>query len=255
MPNRRSALTMKTAIRFALALLFATAMGSPLRAQGLSRAQEYRLQSYLLSQEAPNGLFPATERFDLLRLRYVRNPFGFDRMFPAFGPALGRDIALRVAMDYPTYPVNGLLPNTPFINYLRWRRSLNPARFDHYHPQWASALGNDSALRARIPPTPPSSVVQNPPTAPAAQVITPSPIIASAPPSAASGGNGRGTPPPPGGGFPPPSGSGGSGGPPPPPKVIPVPEPTGLTLLALGAVSSLLAFRRRAKPKAIDELD
>ncbi|GAC1347143.1 MAG: hypothetical protein NVSMB14_09950 [Isosphaeraceae bacterium] len=239
---------MKFTTRFCLALLISAAVGSPLRAQGLSRTQDLQLQSLLLKQESSNGLFPATEKFDLLRLQYVRNPVGFDSMFPRFGPALGTDIALRVAMDYPRYPVNGLLPNTPFINYLRWRRSLNPARFDHYHPQWASALQNDSNLRASLPPAPPSSTLQGPPAGPAPQIITPSPILAGLPPSGGSnGGNGNGNPPPPGGGFPPPSGSGGSGGPPPPAKIVPVPEPTSLTLRALGAVSSLVAFRRRSR--------
>ena len=257
MPHKRSALFMKHTTRFCLALLISAAIGSPLRAQGLSSAQELQLQSLLLKQEASNGLFPATEKFDLLRLQYVRNPGGFDSMFPRFGPALGMDIALRVAMAYPTDPVNGLLPNTPFINYLRWRRSLDPARFDHYHPQWASALGNDANLRAGLPPAPPSSTLQGPPAGPAPQIITPSPILAGLPPSGGNngGGNGNGNPPPPGGGFPPPSGSGGSGGPPPPAKIVPVPEPTSLTLLALGAVSSFVALRRRSqKSKPTDDV-
>ncbi|HEV3122529.1 MAG TPA: hypothetical protein VGY53_11530, partial [Isosphaeraceae bacterium] len=40
--------------------------------------------------------------------------------------------------------VNGLLPDTPLVEYLRWRRSLNPARFDFYHPNVGPMLAQDA---------------------------------------------------------------------------------------------------------------
>ena len=36
---------------------------------------------------------------------------------------------------------NGQLVETPFIDYLIWRRNLLPARFDHYHPFVGPELG------------------------------------------------------------------------------------------------------------------
>src|SRR5579864_3876215 len=42
-----------------------------------------------------------------------------------FGP-----MQFRVPRGFHLLTVNGLLPDTPFIAYLHWRRSLNPARFD-----------------------------------------------------------------------------------------------------------------------------
>jgi hypothetical protein len=46
---------------------------------------------------------------------------------------------------------NGLLVETPFVEYLSWRRSLAPARFDYYHPIIGPELG---LLK---PPTPTST--------------------------------------------------------------------------------------------------
>ncbi len=63
----------------------------------------------------------------------------------------------------------------PMTDYLYWRWSLDPARFDHYHPWLGPALGGL---------TPPSSS-PSPSTGPAAQTIQPENTIP--PPSSTSG--------------------------------------------------------------------
>jgi hypothetical protein len=55
---------------------------------------------------------------------------------------------------------DGLLPETPFIEYLRWRRSLNPSRFDVWHPHMGRLLETDRIIRSQVF-TPP--ITSNPP--------------------------------------------------------------------------------------------
>jgi hypothetical protein len=124
-------------------------------------------------------------------------------------------------------PLNGILPLTPFYNYLRWRRSLNPARFDHFHPQLGLQLAEDQLLRSGAL----NPVCTNMPVTPQLpQILLPPPS------STTTGGNGF--PPPP---FPqlPPT--------PPGPTGSSVPEPSALLLLIIGAgaIAPVLARRRR----------
>lgn len=52
---------------------------------------------------------------------------------------------------------DGLLEETPLVQYLRWRRDLNPTRFDRYHPRVGPLIARDSVLRAgRLTPRPPT---------------------------------------------------------------------------------------------------
>jgi hypothetical protein len=52
---------------------------------------------------------------------------------------------------------NGLLPETPFVDYLRWRWSLDPLRFARFHPHTAALLKVDDQVRALLGlPTPPT---------------------------------------------------------------------------------------------------
>jgi len=48
---------------------------------------------------------------------------------------------------------DGLLPQNEFWNYLRWRRSLNSDRFDHYHPGISCMMKIDNAKRENLPIT------------------------------------------------------------------------------------------------------
>lgn len=68
---------------------------------------------------------------------------------PAWGRFLSGGPALWAVARSPRIPSgstllsqNGRLVETPFVDYLLWRRSLNPARFDHYHPFLGPALGS-----------------------------------------------------------------------------------------------------------------
>jgi hypothetical protein len=51
---------------------------------------------------------------------------------------------------------NGLLPETAFVEYLRWRHSLNPERFDRVHPKIGPMIEHDTVLRTAMlrPPSP-----------------------------------------------------------------------------------------------------
>lgn len=75
--------------------------------------------------------------------------------------------ALRIAVDH------GFLPQTPFTNYLKWRQSLDPERFDYYHPRVAYLLSLENVSAPAIVSTP----VVPPVTAPQAQTITPPPLL------------------------------------------------------------------------------
>lgn len=61
--------------------------------------------------------------------------------FLSGGPSLW---AIAKPPRFPSHLVlatqNGVLVQTPFVSYLEWRRSLDPTRFDYYHPRIAGVL-------------------------------------------------------------------------------------------------------------------
>lgn len=71
---------------------------------------------------------------------------------------------------------NGQLPAWAFVDYLRWRRSLNPARFDYYHPrvgqmlQWEPPIPQGNPPPTTTPPVDPQGQNPRPP-------VTPPPVI------------------------------------------------------------------------------
>jgi hypothetical protein len=93
--------------------------------------------------------------------------------FLAGGPTLWADAtppSLPTGLILPYQ--NGALVETPFVDYLVWRRSLDPARFDQNHPKIAPALGQ------LIPPTtavPGSTTIGTPPINPQPQNGVPEP--------------------------------------------------------------------------------
>ncbi len=81
--------------------------------------------------------------------------------------------ALKVLRVNP----DGTLPQTSMVAYLKWRHSLNPARFARFHPQLAEWIVRDIIIRGiPKPPTPnPTPGGVNPPPPP--QVPEPSTFV------------------------------------------------------------------------------
>lgn len=70
----------------------------------------------------------------------------------------------------------GQLVETPFVDYLFWRRSLNPARFDHYHPVVGPELGLLLPPPTNPTPVPVGLTISGPPPFnPQPEIGTPEP--------------------------------------------------------------------------------
>ncbi len=93
-----------------------------------------------------------------------QNPRLFDRMFPALGKVVTTDSQIRLALAQGVTPTNGLLPSTPLYNYLMYRRSLNPSRFDYYHPVLGPVLAENQQTQTQTNPTPLPGEFIPPPT-------------------------------------------------------------------------------------------
>jgi hypothetical protein len=52
------------------------------------------------------------------------------------------------------HPDRGLLPETPFVRYLDWRRGLHPVAFARFHPRLNEILRLDQQIRAVVYRTP-----------------------------------------------------------------------------------------------------
>jgi hypothetical protein len=93
-----------------------------------------------------------------------QNPRLFDRMFPSVGRIVAADNQIRIALAQGVTPTNGLLPNTPLYNYLEYRRSLSPSRFDYYHPVLGPILAENQQIQTHTNPTPVPGQIIPPPT-------------------------------------------------------------------------------------------
>jgi len=125
------------------------------------------------------------------RARGVRRPFGLDRLL--------------------TPDAAGRLPDSSVIDYLQWRRSLNPTRFDRFHPFIGSMLETDRIAQL-APPIP------IPPTGPGIPPIDP-----------------------------PPGGPIDGGGHPDPDPQIPIPEPGSMAIWAAAATGLAVLWNRRRR--------
>lgn len=173
-----------------------------------------------------------------------QNPRLFDRLFPAVGRVVAADTQIRIAMAQGVTPTNGLLPNTPLYNYLEFRRSLEPGRFDYYHPVLGPILAENQRLQTQTNPTPLPGGILPPPIGD--EGGGESPGGGGGQPGGGGGDHGGGG----GGGTPDPTGPGGVV--PPPPDTPPpasVPEPGSVLLVLAGAgvlgLGHLRSLRRR----------
>ncbi|WP_152050983.1 hypothetical protein [Tautonia marina] len=154
-----------------------------------------------------------------LRSASILNSQAFQRQEAFFARALEQGLA-RVPrpqfLDVLLVPdVSGLLAESSTLDYLRWRRNLNPTRFDRNHPFIGPALERDRLVRNQSPlPMPPVTVPTNPevPIIPPTTPEVPGPIL--------------------GGGRPSPQ--------------VPIPEPASIALWAvLGLGGCSFAWKRR----------
>jgi len=87
-------------------------------------------------------------RLGYLHARRNLDPQRFDHFHPRLGMRLALDDRLRAGQAQDCRPMSGLLPDTARTRYLQHRRSINPTRFDHYHPQLGAVLAEDQLLRS-----------------------------------------------------------------------------------------------------------
>jgi hypothetical protein len=70
--------------------------------------------------------------------------------------------------------ITGLLPDSPLVEYLRFRRSINPAVFDQNHESLGPLISRDTIIRNNPAPPPPVNPIPGVVTPPAPQVPEPS---------------------------------------------------------------------------------
>lgn len=135
----------------------------------------------------PPGLWPAMASHGVFMLEMAAEAASEHQL--AIHMAGGRTVwplNLAVPRSVHLQAVGGLLPDTPLVAYLHWRRSLNPARFDHFHPWFAGLLERDLLLRTSATPLRPV-MEQSLPPVPALPPHTsppiPGPPIPRMPPS------------------------------------------------------------------------
>jgi hypothetical protein len=132
----------------------------------ISQAAELRIgQAYAATH---GGLLPADPFWEYMIYRHDISPAIFDANHRAFAALLDRNQAVTLANDLMCPPPAGLVPNTPYWNYLRYRHDISPAIFDANHPTLARLLDLDQAVRRQEAATmvcpPPSQEQVTPPS-------------------------------------------------------------------------------------------
>jgi PEP-CTERM motif len=61
-----------------------------------------------------------------------------------------RHIDIPASARHLKADANGLLPQTSFVAYLEWRHSLNPVRFDRFHPNIGPMIERDIIIRTAL---------------------------------------------------------------------------------------------------------
>jgi hypothetical protein len=136
----------------------------------------------------PSAQASAIKKFEHELKAHVEDPMQayFQQALRAHSLHVRVPAALR-----PLHPQAGLLVETPFVDYLRWRWSLNPERFARFHPHVAAMLQIDDRLRHTVATLPSVTSVTPSSTTPTIppHTINPGPqvIIPPAAPEPATG--------------------------------------------------------------------
>lgn len=92
-----------------------------------------------------------------LEARRSIDPARFDANHPGIGPMIGAQLQLQQMILSgkfdPTVLAQAeqvLLPNTPYYQYFEARRSIDPARFDTYHPDLSATIAQNQVLHNLI---------------------------------------------------------------------------------------------------------
>jgi hypothetical protein len=145
-----------------------------------------------------------------------------------FNPTLNAR-ELKIGQEYAAAH-DGLLPDDPFWDNLRYRHTINAARFDHYHPRIAGMLDRDAAVRLLL-----AHPVTKPETVTPVKTVTPPRTVTTDPPVTKPIGTVTHT------------GSGGGGSEHPIPiTTASVPEPSPMALLGV-ALAAAAVFRAGRK--------
>ena len=93
----------------------------------------------------------AVARMARVRAAIVQEGSAWDRYFARALRMRRLDVQGPSAVRVLAAETDGRLPDCAFVDYLQWRRSLNPARFDRFHVQLGQMLQRDEIARATTP--------------------------------------------------------------------------------------------------------
>lgn len=121
-------------------------------------------QSYAATH---GGLLPSNPFWEYMIYRHDINPRMFNLRHRPFAALLDHNQAVTLANQLVS-PTVGVVPNTPYWNYLRYRHDSMPVIFDAHHPALARLLDLDQAVRQQTPvpiiPPPPAAEQVTPPS-------------------------------------------------------------------------------------------
>lgn len=129
---------------------------------------------------------PNRVTIDSLLARRALNPKRFDFYHPQLGRFLARAQNYREIGPICGNEPLGIISDTPYHRYLLWRRSLNPDRFDFYHPLLGVILQEHKRIidkgrvcppRPPVPPKPPGPPKPPKPPGPGGGTVSPQQVV------------------------------------------------------------------------------